>query len=180
MVKNPPLYLFKLKNAHRSSSFPAAELRFLLVVSSRHSFFTPPFCCVPSVLVVKSCTCLFQIPCLLSMHSERVLFCFFSCSCHFSFTCHDWFRCGGHHQTVFPSFFFPSIFYSKRKKCLVTSTNEFFFSCYCLRGSSGLDEDSTVSVEFEDLAQPLLGRCHPFFGPLACKENGQNVVMASI
>lgn len=80
----------------------------------------------------------------------------------------------------FHPFFFPSIFYSKRKKCLVTSTNEFFFSCYCLRGSSGLDEDSTVSVEFEDLAQPLLGRCHPFFGPLACKENGQNVVMASI
>lgn len=78
------------------------------------------------------------------------------------------FRCGGRHQTVFPSFCFSlPISTAWDKKCLVKSTNEFFFSCYCLRGSRGLDEDSTVSVEFEDLAQPLLGRGHPFFGPLA-------------
>lgn len=53
-------------------TFPARRL-----FPSLLFFFFPPFCFVPSVLVVKSCTCLFQIPCLLSMHSERVFFFFF-------------------------------------------------------------------------------------------------------
>lgn len=30
-----------------------------------------------------------------------------------------------------------------------------------------LDKDAAVSVEFQDLPQPLLGCGHPFFGPLA-------------
>lgn len=64
---NPLLYPWKcpqeLQNVERYIS--------CLLPPSCRSFI---FCFVPSVLVVKSCTCLFQIPCLLSMHSERVFF----------------------------------------------------------------------------------------------------------
>lgn len=60
-------------NARRSLSplFPAAE-NFITCLSSPLP--VAPFCFVLSVLV-KSCTCLFSnpIPCLLCMHSERVV-----------------------------------------------------------------------------------------------------------
>ena len=36
--------------------------------------------------------------------------------------------------------------------------------------NAALHEDAVLSVELEDLPQPLLGRGHAFFGPLACRQ----------
>lgn len=45
----------------------------------------------------------------------------------------------------------------------------FCFFLFYFRGSWVLDKDSTVSVEFQDFSQSLLGCSHSFFGPFAWK-----------
>lgn len=105
------------------------------------------------------------------MHSERVLFFFLlrflSLLLSLSHVTIG-LGCGGRLQAVFPSFFF--FRFLQHGKSVWKQIQICSFPRSCLRGSRGLDEDSTVSVEFEDLAQPLLGRGHPFFGPLALKK----------
>lgn len=110
-------------------------------------------CFVLSVLVVKSCTYCSPIPCLLSMHSA-------------CFVCQDLFIVSRQPHPPFPG----------AHKCLVTNTQMFlFFPPSRIHPSSSfasdvfgvLHKDVTVSVEFQDLPQSLLGCGHSFFGPLA-------------
>lgn len=93
------------------------------------------------------------IPCLLSMHSERVsggvfVLCCFVCVCVLRFV-QAWATLGGRfHHRQFCS------------KCESTA------AC----AGAALHEDAVVPVEFEDLSQSLLGGGHAFFGPLAWRQ----------
>lgn len=146
--------------------FPAAE--HFITCSSSPLPVAPFFCFVSECACSEVVHLLISnpIPCLLSMHSERVFVCFYVSR----FSC-------GRLQAVCPFFFFFSI--STAQKCLVTNTQMFrFFSfsrihphvSFCLWRFGVLDEDAAVSVEFQDLPQSLLGCGHSFFGPLAWKE----------
>lgn len=95
------------------------------------------------------------IPCLLSMHSECVL------------------RVESTSPVAVSSCLF-FLLASMHKKCLVTNTQTSVPSSkthprvsLCLWTFGALDKDAAVSVEFQDLPQPLLGCGHTFFGPLA-------------
>lgn len=147
-------------------TFPCSRTFHNMLVFSA-SWNSPCLCCwVCACSEVVHLLLTNPIPCLLSMHSERVFLFFFP-----RFPSVAVISTG----SVFFFFFSPPFL---QQKCLVTNThtsNFFFLQEYILVYHFAfwrfgvLDKDATVSVEFQDLPKSLLGCGHSFLRPFAWK-----------